>query len=202
MIRGSARRRVSDEHPSRARLYVPPDPPRQDFPLDPALRQRLDYDDARLLAECEIHLHRTGGPGGQHRNKVSSAVRLVHRPSGATATASERRSQHENKSNALARLREALALYARAPLPERCTWPPSVQVRGGRLKVGADNPGVYHVLGLVLDALAAHAGVHQDAAGYLGVTPSSLARFLGDYPKALTEANRIRAARGLPPLRP
>jgi len=181
---------------------VPDDPPQHAYPVDAALRARLDFDDARLLAECDVHLHRTGGPGGQHRNKVSSAVRLVHRPSGITVTGTERRSQHENRANALLRLREAIALYTRAPLPERVAWPAGVQIRDGRLKVGERNAALPHVLGLVLDALAAHAGVHQDAARYLGVTPTSLVRFLSDHSKALAEANRLRAAMKLPPLRP
>ncbi|MEW6251766.1 MAG: peptide chain release factor-like protein [Planctomycetota bacterium] len=173
-----------------------------------ALRARLTYDDARLLGECDVHLHRTGGPGGQHRNKVASAVRLVHRPTGFVVTATERRSQHENRANAVQRLREAIAVGLRLPLPEQVVWPESVQIQARgpdaarvTLRVSARNPAVWQVLALALDALTACRGNIGDAAACLGVTTSSLTRFLHDHPRAWAEANRLRAAAGLPPLR-
>ena len=52
---------------------------------------------------------RAGGPGGQHQNTTDSAVRAVHGPTGLAAVAREERSQHRNKSLALARLRQLLA---------------------------------------------------------------------------------------------
>jgi hypothetical protein len=165
------------------------------------LRARLDFDDARLLAECDLHLHRTGGPGGQHRNKVVSAVRLCHRPTGFVVTATERRSQHQNKANALARLREAIAVGIRLPPPEPVIWPASVQLQNERLKVSTKNPAFYQVLALVLDELATRAGQVGTAAQQLHLSTSSLTRFLAEHPKAWTEANRIRHAAGLPPLR-
>lgn len=166
-------------------------------PSPTEIRARLDFADERLLAECDVHFHRTGGPGGQHRNKVVSAVRLVHRPSGVVVTATERRSQHENKANALWRLREALAVGVRVAPPAEVAWPASVQVREGRLRVADDNPALWHVVALALDELAACAGDARQAAARLGVTASSMTRFLADHPKAWTEANAIRRAAGL-----
>lgn len=167
-----------------------------------ALRTRLDFDDLRLRDECVVHTHRVGGPGGQHRNKTESAVRLLHRPSGLVVTGEERRSQHQNAASALARLREGLAIHFRAPLPAQIDWPPSVQIRDQRLKVSESNAGYFHVLGLALDALAQSAANPKDAAALLGVTTSSFTRFLADNPHAWAEANRLRAAAGHPPLRP
>ncbi len=64
--------------------------------------------DEDLLAECEVETFRSGGPGGQHANKVESAVRLRHRPSGETVTRRDTRSQHRNKQLALNELRRRL----------------------------------------------------------------------------------------------
>lgn len=170
-------------------------------PSDAQLRARLTWDDARLLAECEVDFHRVSGPGGQHRNKVETAVRITHRPSGLTVTGTERRSQHENKARALDRLREALAVYTRAPLPTPLAWPAGVQIQGGRLRVNPKNPAYYLVLGLALDALHAAATRPQDAAALLGVSTTSLVRFLADHPKGWAEAQRMRQAAGLSPLK-
>lgn len=81
-------------------------------------------DDESLLARCEVTTGRTGGPGGQNRNKVDSAVRLRDLPTGLIAQASERRSQHENKRVALRRLRLLLAVKV------RCDAPAPVKPRG------------------------------------------------------------------------
>ncbi len=54
--------------------------------------------DEQLLAQCEVDTYRASGPGGQKRNKTSSAVRLRHLPSGLLVIAEESRSQHENKA--------------------------------------------------------------------------------------------------------
>ncbi|MFN5707736.1 MAG: peptide chain release factor family protein, partial [Planctomycetota bacterium] len=51
----------------------------------------------KLLADCDVVRTRRGGPGGQHRNKVETAVVITHRPSGVSAEANERRSQAENR---------------------------------------------------------------------------------------------------------
>jgi len=75
--------------------------------------QYLAQPDAKLVAECAVETYRASGPGGQHRNKTDSAVRLTHRPTGVSVTATERRSQHENRRVAMKRLRKAIALRVR-----------------------------------------------------------------------------------------
>jgi protein subunit release factor B len=54
--------------------------------------------------EFEEIFSRSSGPGGQHVNKVSTAVTLVHRPSGMSVTVQETRSQYRNRQLALHRL--------------------------------------------------------------------------------------------------
>src|SRR3954466_13625600 len=72
--------------------------------------------DDQLLAQCQVDTYRASGPGGQKRNKTSSAVRLRHPPSGLLVIAEESRSQHENRARALRRLRQALYLKLRREL--------------------------------------------------------------------------------------
>ena len=57
-----------------------------------------------LERDTEVAFFVAGGPGGQHRNKVATGVRLTHRPSGIVLTATERRSQAANREVAFARL--------------------------------------------------------------------------------------------------
>ena len=66
----------------------------------------LPESDEELLRECEAETFRSGGPGGQHVNKVETGVRLRHLPSGLVVTCREERSQHRNKMNCLRKLRE------------------------------------------------------------------------------------------------
>jgi protein subunit release factor B len=86
-----------------------------------AARRAKSLPDDVLLEECELDVFVASGPGGQHRNKTESGVRLVHKPTGVTVTATERRSQHENRSHALARLRERLEKLAFVPKVRRPT---------------------------------------------------------------------------------
>ena len=81
-------------------------------------------DDDQLLAQCEVDTYRASGPGGQKRNKTSSAVRLRHSPSGLIVIAEESRSQHENKAKALKRLQRAcISKFANRLRPKSSSIP-------------------------------------------------------------------------------
>jgi protein subunit release factor B len=54
--------------------------------------------------DFEFTISRSRGPGGQNVNKVSTAVTLVHRPSGLSVTAQDTRSQYQNRQLAIRRL--------------------------------------------------------------------------------------------------
>jgi hypothetical protein len=166
------------------------------------LDQRLPSD-AALLAECDVDTYRASGPGGQKRNKTESAVRLRHKPSGLSVIAEESRSQAENRTRALKRLRKALALRLRSPV-EGEGVPPAVFAcidRTGRLSVGQRDARYLPAAASVLDLLLELRGSVADTAQRLGITTGNLSSFLTADPDLLLEANRLRASFGLKPLR-
>ena len=76
-----------------------------------------------LERDCDIEFFVAGGPGGQHRNKVETGVRLKHRPTGIVVTATERRSQSANRDAAYERIAERLIELQRVRKPRRPTKP-------------------------------------------------------------------------------
>ncbi len=166
--------------------------------------------DEKLMAECLVETYRSGGPGGQHRNKTDSAVRLTHRSTGVVVTATERRSQHENRHRAIVRLRKAIAVRVRerpdlpiagaeyhlpkGPLRAVLTdpqWPRVSQKSDAYLVAAAQ----------ILDHLEAAEGKVSDEAARLGVSTASLVKFLLLDEDLWEEANRLRARFGQKPLR-
>src|SRR5579871_3223788 len=74
-----------------------------------------------LERDTDISYIIASGPGGQHRNKVETGVRLVHRPTGITVTATERRSQNANREMAFERMAARLEALQEVPTPRKPT---------------------------------------------------------------------------------
>jgi len=138
--------------------------------------------DARLLRDCREERYKASGPGGQRRNKVTTAIRLRHTPSGVTVQAEEGRALEENRRRALRRLRERIALEVRAPVDLTAPQHPPELARyvstDGRLAINPKNPDYHLIVASTLDALAASGGSYAAAASALGLTTSQLSRFL------------------------
>jgi len=58
-------------------------------------------------SDVEFQTFRASGPGGQHRNKVETAVRAIHKPSGLQVTSTDSKSQIQNKKSALQKIESA-----------------------------------------------------------------------------------------------
>ena len=58
--------------------------------------------------DIEMQVYRSSGAGGQHINKTSSAVRLIHKPTGIVVASQQERSQFQNKDNCMKQLRAKL----------------------------------------------------------------------------------------------
>jgi hypothetical protein len=173
-------------------------------PKSPARSTWAVLDDAALLAQCDVDTYRASGPGGQKRNKTSSAVRLRHGPSGLIVIAEESRSQHENKAKALRRLRKALYLELREPAGDAPAAHPAITAARdgeGRLDVGAKDPRFWPAVGVVLDVLADVEARVSEAAEKLGVSTGNLIAFLETDPKVWQQANVLRARAGQKPLK-
>ena len=80
-------------------------------------------DRVSLERDCDLDFFIASGPGGQHRNKVETGVRLTHLPSGISVTATERRSQHANREVAYERMAARLEEMQHISPPRKPTRP-------------------------------------------------------------------------------
>lgn len=161
----------------------------------------LRLTEEELLRQCRFEAYKSGGPGGQKRNKTASAVRLTHVPSGLWAHSGDFRSQVENRTRALHRLRLRLAAELRGSVVVRGYEPPAwtrAYCAGNQLHVNPRNADFARLAAHALDLLRATDGRVGDVAALLGVSTSSLVKFLKEQREIWDAAVAIRRASGLP----
>ena len=178
------------------------------------MREYLTLSDDALLAQCEQHIYRASGPGGQHRNKVSSAIRLHHKSSGVTATCNESRSQHDNRKNAIRRLRMKIATSVRCDAPAETLIPevvarflhmpkkpPIGATTDNRLEVGRKHADYWHVAAVLLDCLVADSAQLSTTAKRFGITTSNFLRAVKADRHFFEAAQKIRKQFNLSPIK-
>lgn len=167
-----------------------------------------NLNDNQLLAQCEVDTYRASGPGGQKRNKTSSAVRIRHLPSELIVIAEESRSQHENRARALRRLRQAFYLKLRETISTEALGSvtqreelASVLSLSGKLEVSRKDARYWPLVGLILDVLEATQARVSESATALGVSTGHLIDFLETDPKIWEQVNQLRQRFGHKPLK-
>ncbi len=159
-----------------------------DFIISDERDKWLRLNDEELFRQCGMEAFKGSGNGGQKRNKTSSAVRLRHAPTGITVTDCSGRSQHQNRHEALKKLRFQLALDVR-------TGSPSVPERA---EVGLDSPDYPLWTAAMVDNLLKNSFSLKDTAGALGLSSSKLVKLLYRDPALWQAVNRFREQAGLP----
>ena len=105
------------------------------FVLVEVLPEADEARDAEMSPEdLRIDTFRSSGPGGQHMQKTSSAVRVTHLPTGLVATCQSQRSQHRNKETALRILHARVLKLERAKEEDE-----RAKIKGERIEAGWGN---------------------------------------------------------------
>ena len=160
----------------------------------PEWSQELDRDelltaDDRTLADlCSMEAFVGTGPGGQHRNRNYTAVRVrLKNYKNITAEESSFRSQKQNLSAALNKLRVEIALSCRKSYPENCVY----------THLNENNPLYALELAKLLDAVTQCSLDHKKAAELTNLSASKLLKELARDYRVWTEYQAARAELGL-----
>jgi len=181
-----------------------------DFDWHPA-----SWPDVQLLNQCKLTFSRASGPGGQHRNKVETSVQIEYIPACIIASASECRTQKDNRKVAVQRLRCKLAVELRPtrnPISTAAistalaakmqmgsaTW--KQYCRNRRIDVSETNSDWPAILAEIVGFLSISDWNVSDVAVVLGTSSSQLVKLLKKHPPAFALLNQERKVRSQRPL--
>ncbi|MEI6125128.1 MAG: peptide chain release factor-like protein [Pseudomonadota bacterium] len=156
----------------------------------------LILNDSQLIKQCRIDTYIASGPGGQHRNRTYSAVRMTHIETGLTVIAEESRSQGDNKLKALRRIKRSLAFHIRidsscgaATCDERIQY---LFQHDTPVQLNSKNPLYPVFCATLLDFIYSAGGKISEAAHKLNISTGKLNKFLCRDKNLFIAANQLR----------
>jgi hypothetical protein len=150
----------------------------------------LILSDEALAALCDLEFFKGSGPGGQKRNKSSSAVRVsLSQAPELSATDCTERSQHRNRANALQKLRLVIAL--------RCRQEPPAGEKMIPLETSLSSHLYPLLAAQLLDIFTACAFDHRRCAEVYHSTPTAWIKRCFRDKQLFQEINRLRQSAGM-----
>lgn len=149
-----------------------------------------------LLKHCTVQAFQGSGPGGQHRNKTATGVRLRLDSLNLEILCCEDRSAHVNRLLALKRMALAIALSQRESSLE-----PRIPFPGQKGRLSPENPKFPLFLAQVFDALEQSQGDLKPVADLWNLSPTALTRILFQEKSVLAAVQALRGRFGKGALR-
>ena len=150
----------------------------------------LKLDDAQLSAVCQLSFTKGSGPGGQKRNKTSSAVTVSLPGTNFTAGDCTERSQIRNRTNALRKLRMQIA----------CMWRITPAETPARMDCAISSPDYPLFAAQILDIFSENCCDHKLSAAQCGISTSAFLKKLHRDPELWQQVQKMRQVAALPPL--